>query len=416
MKKIFTIFVVILFIASITGCKQKSKVNNNDYSRDEPVKQEINITWQKRFEGKFAAVAASIQQTNDGGYVVAGGTCGLDSYYLYRAENYDAYILKLDSHGNIEWEKIYGGKRVDFIHSIQQTKDNGYICAGYTGSFDNPKKGESWHYDAYVLKLDSNGNLEWEKAYGGKLDDTASCIKQTKDGGYIVAGGTYRLDVAYISYILKLDSNGNLEWEKAYGGSSGELLSIEQTISGYIATGDGWDILCIDLEGNLIWQKDYSEEYVGSAKCIQQTKDGGYIVTGEILMDKKCYDICILKLDSNGNLEWEKAYGGNYCDSAYYIKQTKDDGYIVAGTLDITEEDRKGYAGILKLDSKGNLEWQIKLKGKGSSADCVLQTNDGGYIVAGGEDIVRQDYKGDEDYKKIKSVMYILKLESKKMK
>lgn len=267
MKKIFTIFVVILFIASITGCKQKSKVNNNDYSRDEPVKQEINITWQKRFEGKFAAVAASIQQTNDSGYVVAGGTCGLDSYYLYRAENYDAYILKLDSHGNIEWEKIYGGKRVDFIHSIQQTKDNGYICAGYTGSFDNPKKGESWHYDAYVLKLDSNGNLEWEKAYGG-----------------------------------------------------------------------------------------------------------------------------------------------NYCDSAYYIKQTKDDGYIVAGTLDITEEDRKGYAGILKLDSKGNLEWQIKLKGKGSSADCVLQTNDGGYIVAGGEDIVRQDYKGDEDYKKIKSVMYILKL------
>ncbi len=131
--------------------------------------------------GKVNDYAHSIQQTSDGGYIVAGYT------ESFGAGDFDAWVIKLDAKGNVQWQKTYGGKDDDEAYSIQQTSDGGYIVAGYT----YPLCASDW--DAWVIKLDARGNVQWQKTYGGKDDDEAYSIQQTSDGGYIVAGYTYSL-------------------------------------------------------------------------------------------------------------------------------------------------------------------------------------------------------------------------------
>ncbi|MBT9145197.1 MAG: hypothetical protein DDT42_01067 [candidate division WS2 bacterium] len=142
-------------------------------------------------------MAHSIQQTQDGGYIVAGYTSPLGS-------GGDIYLLKLDSQGKVIWEKTYGGEADEWAYSIQQTLDGGYIVAGFKFIYFGVSK-----KDVYLLKLDSQGKVIWEKTYGGKYDDVAYSIRQTLDGGYIVAGYTDSFGVGgYDVYLLKLDSQG----------------------------------------------------------------------------------------------------------------------------------------------------------------------------------------------------------------
>ena len=349
----------------------------------------INVTvnnGQKTFGGTDYDGAYAIQQTEDGGYIVAGYT------WSFGAGGADVYVLKLDSAGNLEWQKTFGGSSDDFAYSIQQTADGGYIVAGYTLSFGAGVN------DAYVLKLDSAGNLEWQKTFGGSSDDFAYSIQQTSDGGYIVAGNTWSFGAGGAdAYVLKLDSAGNLEWQKTFGGSGHDYAySIQQTTDdGYIVAGytnsfgagdDDAYVLKLDSAGTLQWQKVFGGSSDDFAYSIQQTSDGGYIVAGYTWsFGAGSRDVYVLKLDSAGNLEWQKTFGrSNYHgDVAYSIQQTTDDGYIVAGdTYSYGAGSRDAY--ILKLDSAGTLQWQ-KVFG-GSSDDfaySIQQTSDGGYIVAG---------------------------------
>ena len=152
--------------------------------------------------------ASCIEQTSEGGYIATGSTASFGSGKL------DIWVLRLDVSGNVEWQKTYGGTEDDVASSIQQTGEGGYIVAGYTSSFGAGKK------DVWVLKLDKDGNVEWQKTYGGTEDDVASSIQQTGEGGYIVAGytssfGAGKKDV----WVLKLDKDGNVEWQKTYGGT-----------------------------------------------------------------------------------------------------------------------------------------------------------------------------------------------------
>ncbi len=338
--------------------------------------------WQKTFGGTKGDRALSIQQTKDGGYIVAGYT------YSSGAGEDDVYVLKLDPNGKLKWEKTFGGKFSDEALSIQQTKDGGYIVAGYT--YFSGDRGE----DVYVLKLDSNGKLQWEKTFGGSDNDGAFSVQQTKDGGYIVAGGTRssgagRFDV----YILKLDSNGKLQWEKTFGGSDDDMAtSIQQTTDGgYIVAGYSYGaqkfdvhILKLDSNGKLQWEKTFGGSDSDVAFSIQQTKDGGYIVAGSTRSSGVGgKDVYVLKLDSNGNIQWEKTFGGSKDDEAFSIQQTKDGGYIVAGS---TESFGAGWKDVyvLKLDSNGNLQWEKTFGNEDDDeAYSVQQTSDDGYIVAG---------------------------------
>ncbi|MHA2610064.1 MAG: InlB B-repeat-containing protein [bacterium JZ-2024 1] len=343
----------------------------------------LNV-WARTYGGAYWDTAEFIQQTSDGGYIVAGDT------NTFSAGDDEIWVLKLDANGNILWQKTYGTARLDEVESIQQTSDGGYIVAGRTFSF------AAGLDDIWVLKLDANGNVLWQKTYGGTDSDGASSIQQTSDGGYIVAGVTKSFGGgSWNIWVLKLDANGNVLWQKTYGGTDSDgASSIQQTSDGgYIVAGgtrsfgagsdDIW-VLKLDANGNVLWQKTYGGPYNDWAYSLQQTSDGGYIVAGSTYsFGAGSDDIWVLKLDADGNVLWQKTYGGADGDGAYSIQQPSDGGYIVAGS---TYSFGAGSDDIwvLKQDADGNVLWQKTYGGTGSDrASSIQQTSDGGYIVAG---------------------------------
>jgi hypothetical protein len=343
----------------------------------------LNGQWARSYGGSSMDIPYSICQTNDGGYIVAGRTSS------FGTGTTDFWVLKLFSNGDIEWQKIYGVSSFDVAHSIQQTTDGGYIIAGSTGYTSN----------IWILKLSSEGDIEWQHTYGGSNSDGAGSIQQTTDGGYIVAGGTSSFGAGNGDiWILKLFADGNIEWQKTYGGSdSDSASSVQQTNDGgYIVAGrtssfgagngDIW-ILKLSPDGDIESQKAYGESGSDSASSIQQTTDGGYLVLSSTWSYEAGEDaIWILKLSSRGAIEWQKTYRGaeyGYQD-ANSIQQTTDGGYIVAGSHSSFGLIKGRDFWILKLLSNGGIEWQKKYGGVfGDYAHSIQQTDDGGYIVAG---------------------------------
>jgi len=294
--------------------------------------------------------AYSIQQTNDGGYIIG-------SFNTIPMWGQALWVLKLSFNGNIEWQKSYGGRNSEEAYFIQQTSDGGYIVAGQNFSY-----WDTLEYDILVLKLASDGTIEWNKTYGGSKDDQAYSIQQTSDGGYIVAGQTESFGAGSQDlWILKLNSVGDTEWQKTYGGSGSESArSIQQTSDGgYIVAGAGsGDFLVLKLssDGTIEWQKTYGGSESQSAYSIQQTSDGGYIVAGKIrFFGAGNEDIWVLKLSLVGDIEWQKTYGGIQSDEASSIQQTGDGGYIVAGSTDSYGAGKRDFL-ILKLSSNGDID------------------------------------------------------------
>jgi len=313
-----------------------------------------NQVWFKHYGGPNYEYGQSIQQTSDGGYIVAGQT---DSF---TNGGDDMAIYRLDSSGNKVWFKHYGGTQYDYGRSIQQTSDGGYIVAGLSNSFTHG------NYDFAIYKLDSSGSKVWFRHYGGSSDDRAHSIRQTSDGGYIVAGYTVSYSHGSIDFaIYRLDSSGNKVWFRHYGGLYGDNAhSIQQTSDGgYIVAGQtdsftygsgDFGIYKLNSSGNKVWFRHYGGTNTELANSIQQTSDGGYIVAGHT----KSYtygdqDYCLYKLNSSGNKAWFKHYGGTNTDNARSMEQTSDGGYIIAGaTKSYTYGDFD--SGIYKLDSNGN--------------------------------------------------------------
>lgn len=384
-----------------------------------------NIQWQKSLGGSYSDNAKSIIQTTDGGYIVAGQTksddgdvSGNHSYYKW-----DYWIVKMDSVGTLQWQKCLGGSGHDYAQCIRQTFDGGYIVAGYTASNDGDVSGNHGGSDYWVVKLDSLGVLQWQKCLGGSSSERAYSIQQTSDTGYIIAGDANSLngDVSgghgYPDYwIVKLNSIGELQWQKCLGGSYYDYAkSIQQTtdlgyiIAGYTASNDGdvsgnngygtsmdyW-IVKIDSIGTLQWQKCLGGTNDEHAYSIQQTNDEGFIIAGstrssngDVSGRHGSEDYWIVKLDSVGELQWQKCLGGTMVDEAHSIQQTADTGYIIVGETYSNNYDVSGNHGmndywIVKLDSVGVLQWQKCLGGTvGDEANSVQQTTDGGYIIAG---------------------------------
>ncbi len=335
--------------------------------------------WAKSYGGSGLDIAYSIQQTSDGGYIVAGCTesSGVGSS--------DFWVLKLDGDGNITWQKTYGSDEMDFANSIQETSDGGYIVAGrraYPLPPGSPPGSSPANHGLWVLKLDSDGNVTWQETYGDSIVNEANSIRETSDGGYIVAGTFMESYAGYHCWVLKLDSDGNVTWQKTYSdGATDVAYSIQETLDGgYIVAGSECWVLKLDSGGNITWQKEYDDGY--AIKSIQQTLDGGYIAAGRP-SGARPWDSGVLKLDADGNVTWENIYSGGGKDFAESIQETSDGGYIVAG---YTESFGAGDydCWVLKLDSGGNVTWQKTYGGEGQErAYSVQQTLDGGYIVAG---------------------------------
>jgi hypothetical protein len=339
----------------------------------------------KTYGGEIYDRFYSVQQTSDGGYIVAGVT------HSFSAGGYDIFLIKTNASGNVQWAKTYGEISDEEAFSVQQTSDGGYIVAGVTDYFS------AVIGDIFLIKTDANGNIIWAKTYGGTRGDSAYSVQQTSDGGYIVAGWTRSFGAYWYNiFLIKTDANGNVQWAKTYGRTDYDLaFSVQQTSDGgYIVAGvtdyfsaGGYDIFLIktDANGNIIWAKTYGGTSGDEAYSVQQTSDGGYIVVGHTnSFGAGYYDIFLIKTDANGNVQWAKTYGGTYSDYASSVQQTSDGGYIVAGT---TRSFGAYWYNIflIKTDANGNVQW-AKTYGEtdGDEAYYVRQTSDGGYIVAGG--------------------------------
>ena len=343
----------------------------------------LHAQWAKTYGGAGEDEAYAIQQTSDGGYIISGLTESFED------ETGDAWIIKIDPNGNIEWQKTYGQNYLDTAYAIEQTYDGGYVFAG---AFAHA----GW--EMWVLKLDSSGEVEWQKSFKGKDYERgiAYSVQQTSDGGYIAAGEFIYGEVDTDVWILKLAPDGTKEWDKTYGGSDPDhAYALQQTSDGGLvvagqngrplSVGEGgiW-VLKLHPSGEIQWQKTYGGEKEDEARSIQQTNDGGYIVAGKTSsFGVESTDIWILKLDPEGWMEWQQTIGGEGQDYARSVRQAYDGGYIVAGTT-YSFGNGDGDFWVLKLDKNGNVEWQKTYGGYGrEEAYSVLQTHDGRYAVAG---------------------------------
>jgi len=320
-------------------------------------------------------------------------------------------------------ERRYGGSGWDEGTSVAQADDGGYVVAGITNSFGT---GDN---DVLVFKTDENGNEEWTRSLGGAGNDGANCIRGTADGGYIILGGTCSLgDANGDVYLVKTDSMGTIEWERTFGNveevdvgysiclcaDGGYIIGASRNYEDDIDERDGW-LIKTDSLGNMEWDKTYeTSSYEYYFESVQQTVDGGYIVTGEKLFvteggiggyTRNFYDnnsqsipeysgikilktreganyLYILKTDSLGETDWDRSYGGAVA-WGNSVQQTSDGGYIIAGLSSLA------YAFLLKVDSAGDVEWYEDYGLYAvSRAYAAFETSDHGFILAGYTDWV----------------------------
>lgn len=283
------------------------------------------VNWEKTYGGPNYDVGYSVQQTSDGGYIVAGYTSS------FGAGGQDIYLIKTDNLGDTIWTKTYGGTNSDFGYSVQQTSDGGYIIAGTSDLALS---------DVYLIKTDANGDLIWAKTYGGTNPEHGA-VQQTSDGGYIVVGGT---------------SDGNDIW-----------------------------LLKTDVNGDTLWSHTYGGDGADYGKSVQQTSDGGYIIAGSThSFSKGDADVYLIKTDAVGDTIWTETYGGKSDDYGRSVKETIGGGYIIAGWTYSFSSGGYPNVYLIKTDENGGVMWTEAYGGAnyvyGTSAQ---QTSDGGYVIAG---------------------------------
>lgn len=359
-----------------------------------------------------------IEQTRDGGYIISGyNPLVFSDVPMYQ-------FLKINSRGSIEWSKSFNSTIFSFLNSIDQTDDGGYILGGYTGVGINEEKTENSQggMDFWIIKTDNLGNTVWQNTIGGSQDDIVKTIERTRDGGYII-GGTSASPISGDKtennfgssdyWIVKLNNTGNIDWQKTFGGTgSDNLIYLEQTNDdGYIMSGysespisgnkttdssDGttW-IIKTDSVGNINWQKSYINSSIYSFWNIHQTKDSGYILNNRdnynyydvfyaptFWADSINTDYEFMKLDYNGNVQWQYSIGGNKTDRIFDIQQTSDGNYILAGNSksDSSQDKTDSIKGcwLVKLNVTGI---PIFLTGNVFSDvnnDCLQNTSENG--------------------------------------
>jgi hypothetical protein len=342
--------------------------------------------WTKTFGGTNIDIGHSVEQTSDGGFIITGYTRSFGT-----ASGRNVWLIKTDAFGNEQWNNTFGGNGDDEGYCVKQTTDGGYIIAGLTNSFGAGLK------DFYLVKTDSLGSLLWQRTFGGANDDEAYSILQTNDGGYIAAGVTSSFsnggrDV----FLVKTNASGNFMWQKNLGGlSSDGAWDIQHTsdggfiIAGWTFShgpgflGNAW-LLKTDSLGNEQWNKAFGGTEVDRAYSVQQTTDGGYILTGYTdSFGAGLYDMLLIKTDNTGNQQWMKTFGGTGRDYGHSVQQTMDGGFIAAGyTLSFGAGGDDMY--VVKTDANGNEQWSNTYGGSSSDiAYGIRETSDGGFIITG---------------------------------
>jgi len=348
--------------------------------------------WTRHLGTSAADYGYCVQQTSDGGFIVAGMST--------RDGNPDVYLLKTDANGDSLWDRTYGGTEEDYAYGIDVCSDGGFIVTGYTGNWIT---GDA---QVYVIRTDANGDSIWTRAYGSPGSDRGNSVIETDVGGFLVVGTEYVGGVGYQIYMIKIDDDGDVAWSqlhKAYANTLGYEVQ-EMTFGGQyyaVAASCQWKVggyeaflVKTDELGDTLWTSSYGTvtgyEY---AESFDLTSDGGYILAGHATGFSGTWDGYVVKADALGDSVWQRALGGALEEYMYAVRETPDGNYVVVGQ---TQGGVHGHVDIyvVKLDAFGDTLWTGMYGTAQIDYGYDLRiTSDGGLIIVGyGRDPVYHSY------------------------
>ena len=353
---------------------------NSDYSNTAIGNIITSTSWEFTYGGTGNEEAYCVKQTSDGGYVVVGYS------ESYTNGDKDVWLLKLDVNGNEEWSQNYGGVENDVGNYVQQTDDGGYIIAGNTESFSLGDQ------DYYLIKTDASGNEEWYQHYNYTTAWAyAECVEIIPSTGYAVLGASFvSVEVDYQFWLVITDEYGNLLEEHQFGGQYvqyGHCLK-RTSDEGIIMMGrstiipgntDFW-MVKVDENYNEMWNANFGGTFHDYGYSVQETSDGGFVGAGKL--NTSAPDLCIVRTNASGGLVWENAYGGTGSDYGQSVAICSDGGYAVAGYSNSFGNSNDVY--LVKVNSSGELEWEETYGDTGDDKGYHIEaTSDGGLIIAG---------------------------------
>lgn len=424
------------------------------------------IEWDKNFGGSDYELGKRIEKTTDGGYIIGGISASMDGDVTGNHADdptwltHDIWAIKVDAEFNIEWEKCLGGTKYEDLYDMKVTPDGGFIFVGYTDSYDGDVTGnhgnpEGFTGDGWVVKLDSEGNIEWTRCLGGIVSESIYSVLFTPEGDYILAGFTDSQDGDVVTplnggldlWIVRLNEQGEITSARTYGGSSyeeptsadildnGNYIVSVQTYSndGDVAIfngtpgsdSDAW-IVEFNAEGEIVWQGTYGGSNMDKAWKVMATPDNGLLIGGYAASEDgninipniaQSLDFWVIKLDAERNVEWQNKYGGSGNDNLFNMVVDQD-GYILMGSTNSTDlgegAEFKGVYDqlIMKINFEGELQWMKTIGGTDvENAEAVTIDDEGNYIVAG----YTQSFDGDVTNNYGMGDVWIVKLEVEEM-
>ena len=444
-------YVAISFLLT-TACSK------DDGTTDDNTSQEFTgeVEWIKTFGGSDIDNALSVAETTDGGYAVAGYTQSINGDIKDKtATDSDFFLLKLTKAGDVSWMKTYGGSGDDRAAKVIQTEDNGFVMVGYNRSNDQDVSSNEGLRDYWVVKLDNSGQIQWEKSFGFPGLDEAFSVIQTKDKGYFITG---YLDVTASEgggnddgkkhqkndlkhgvgefWGIKLNASGEREWRRYFGGTNNDRsYGVVQTEDeGFLMIGssesedfnisdprgsyDFW-IVKVGKQGELIWEKSYGGTEIDVAYAITDNGNNTYTIVGDsrssdtdITNFKGNADLWIIQIDAAGKLLWQKSLGGSQFDTGRGICTMKNGNLFITGNsrsndIDLTTNKGETDLWSLVMDTQGQLLWSDTLGGsKSDFGESCIQTSDGKIIVVGNSNSFDLDISSNRGSKDILVVKY----------
>lgn len=356
--------------------------------------QDGSIQWKKMLGGPDWDGASKAILASDGSYMIAGYSASTAGDVSGNHGDFDAWIVKLDPNGNIIWQKCYGGTKREMAYTILETKDKGYVFAGFSASTDGDLTMNQGFYDAWIVKIDSDGILQWQRSYGGSHDDRFSSILQMADGGYMVSGsagsadGNVSMSFGGPDYwLLRLNDDGKILWQKSYGGSGidvgsaviaagngrfyifGQTFSEDGQVTGNHGLSDLW-LIQTDSLGELQWEKSYGgsdADYPGGSLLDNGTlvlSGGASSNDGNLAQNTGGFSFWIFGVDNQGNIQWQNTYGGSEAEVCFGLSATQEGGFFISGYTWSNDGDVSGQHGAY------DDYWVIKLAQKSSATEA----------------------------------------------
>ncbi len=423
MRHLFLFFIGVLFFS----CEKED--NNSGVPASETAFLG-EVDWIKTFGGSGEETAQAIISTTDGGYAVLGFTNSTDGDVQNKTNPVNDYwLLKFDAQGGLQWNKTYGGSKDDRGQSLAQTIDGGYALTGYAMSDDGDGSLNNGFHDNWVLKVDGQGELVWEKSFGFSGHDHSYDIITTEDQGFFFTGflditsaradgnteknGSLTRHGVGEFWGTKIDENGELQWRGYFGGTNNDRSHavVQAEDGGFVMAGftesedfdisnaqgsyDFW-IVKVDGNGNLLWERSFGGSGIEISYDIAKTLDGSYVITGntfsadgDVSKSNGESDFWLVKVNDTGSIVWEQTYGGSGFDAAQAVIASKDEGYFVVGNSKSSDKDTNVNYGendiwIIKTDEAGNLVWQKSFGGSGLDfAFDIVENSDGSIILVG---------------------------------